>query len=133
LTIDKSGNLYGSSIVPFAGAVFKLDTGGNESVLYTFSDGADGGFPNSALMIDATGTLYGTTSDGGNDCHGLGCGVIFSLDQTGTETVLYSFEGNSGGYAPYAGLVRDSSGNFYGTAQFAGFDNGFGTVFEFTP
>jgi len=48
----------------------------------------------------------------------------------GEETVLYAFTGGDDGtgYAPYGGVVRDSSGNLYGTAKFAGAYSG-GIVF----
>jgi uncharacterized repeat protein (TIGR03803 family) len=87
------------------------------------------------LIRDSAGNIYGTTTDGGSgDCHGAGCGVIFKLDETGKETVLYNFNGDSNGYEPYAGLIRDKGGNFYGTTQYFGFDfSGEGTVFKFTP
>jgi len=134
LTRDQAGNLYGSAGLPGWGSVFMLDATGKESVLYTFTDGADGGFPNGGLVRDAADNLYGTATDGGSgDCHGASCGVIFKLDKTGQETVLYNFDGDSNGYGPYAGLIRDKAGNLYGTAQFSGFDNGMGTVFKLVP
>lgn len=135
LTRDRAGNLYGSAVLPGFGAVFTLDKTGKETVLYTFTDGTDGGFPNGGLIRDAAGNIYGTTTDAGSgDCHGLGCGVIFKLDRTGTETVLYNFTGDSNGFQPYAGLIRDKAGNFYGTTQFSGDGgNGFGTVFRLAP
>jgi hypothetical protein len=56
---------------------------------------------------------------------------VFELDTTGKETVLYSFTGGSDGASPYAGLIRDSSNNLYGTAVGGG--RGFGVVFKVTP
>jgi uncharacterized repeat protein (TIGR03803 family) len=59
---------------------------------------------------DAAGNLYGTPGNGG-----LGHGVVFRLDATGTETVLHSFTGGTDGDNRKAGLIRDSDGNLYGS------------------
>ena len=71
--------------------MFKLNKTG-ETVLYSFTGGADGANPAAGLIRDSAGNLYGTTSDGGAS----GAGVVFKLDTTGTETVLYSFTGGAG-------------------------------------
>lgn len=116
---DPEGNLYGTTQVGGdndLGAVFKVDTGGNETVLYSFSQGTDGGQPFARLVQDKQGNLYGTTVVGGiqSDC-GAGCGVVFKVDPSGNETVQYSFTGQADGASPHAGLVRDAAGNMYGT------------------
>ena len=50
--------------------------------------------------------------------------------QAQTETVLYSFAGGpTDGGTPSGSLVRDASGNLYGTTQIGG-ASGAGTVFE---
>jgi uncharacterized repeat protein (TIGR03803 family) len=124
---DKAGNLYGTTFYGgtaacSCGTVFKLDTTGTETVLYSFTGGGDGKFPEGRLALDAADNLYGTTSEGGFvNCDNLtdGCGVIFKLNTSGTETVLYSFGGTDGG-EPRAGLIRDSAGNLYGTGFSAG-------------
>jgi uncharacterized repeat protein (TIGR03803 family) len=131
---DATGNLYGttSSGGPAGlGVVFKLDTSNHEKVLHAFS-GPDGATPFGALVMDGSGNLYGTTSAGGgsNACQG-GCGTVFKIDTTGTETVLHSFSGNPDGANPYAGLVMDGSGNLYGTTEYGG--SGSGTVFKIDP
>jgi uncharacterized repeat protein (TIGR03803 family) len=132
LVRDAEGNLYGTASVggdlsclvsslPGCGVVFKVDTSGNQTVLYAFTGtGGDGQYPNGSLVLDAQGNLYGTTAAGGNlayDCgEGYGCGTVFKLDTAGNETVLYSFTGAGGdGASPYAGLVLDAQGNLYGT------------------
>jgi uncharacterized repeat protein (TIGR03803 family) len=77
---DLSCALLGTSIG--CGTVFKLDTAGHETVLYSFTGGKDGGFPEAGLAIDVSGNFYGTASLGGNlACNngGLGCGVAFRL------------------------------------------------------
>jgi uncharacterized repeat protein (TIGR03803 family) len=87
--------------------VFKLDTAGNETVLYNFTGGTDGAFPYGGLVLSSTGNLFGTTSAGGitaGNCFPGGCGVVFSVDMAGTETVLHRFTGSPDGAFPYAGL-----------------------------
>ena len=71
---------------------------------------------------------YGTTYSGGAS----GYGVVFKLDTTGTETVLYSFTGGADGSQPEAGLIQDPEGNLYGTARFGGI-SGSGVVFRIQP
>ena len=85
------------------GVVFKVSKSGKETVLYSFTGGADGGVPNGGLIWDAKGNLYGPTTSGGDmsGCGGRGCGVVFKVDPTtGTETVLYSFTGGRTGRIP---------------------------------
>ncbi len=127
LLLDPHHKLYGPPTVVAAGAgvVFKIDRFGNETVLYSFTGGADGGFPLGGLSIDSAGTLYGTTNGGGT----AGAGVVFKLDKTGKETVLYSFTGGSDGGYPFAGLICDSHGNLYGTTNGGG-AAGAGVVFK---
>src|SRR5271157_3461030 len=138
LVRDAQGNLYGTTYVGGAGygTVFKLDTTGKETVLYSFT-GYDGSGPEAGLVLDAQGNLYGTTKYGGNlACYApYGCGTVFKLDTTGKETVLYSFTGTGtgDGEAPEAGLVLDTKGNLYGTTPYGGTNGGAsngGTVFK---
>ena len=146
LVRDASGNLYGTTFYGGTascgcGTVFKIDTTGVETVLYSFTGGADGKFPAGRLLLDSVGNLYGTASEGGNVNCGrfgmYGCGVVFKVDSSGHETVLYSFTGAADGGQPLAGLIRDSAGNFYGTTFSAGdlsrncaLNNGCGVVFK---
>ena len=134
LVRDASGNLYGTTSAGGAfnyGAIFKIGATGKEIVLYSFTGGADGGYPYAKLIRDSSGNLYGTTEAGGNvsTCN---CGVVFKLDITGKETVLYSFAEYPDGSNPLAGLIRDSIGNFYGTTNGGGAYNG-GTAFKLDP
>jgi uncharacterized repeat protein (TIGR03803 family) len=106
-----------------------------EKVLYSFTDGADGGLPTSDLSIDSAGNLYGTTSEGGIGCNGSGCGTVFELKRSQDswkEDVLYSFTGGSDGDGPQAGVIFDKVGNLYGTTSTGG-SNGGGTVFKLSP
>ena len=139
LSRDAAGNLYGTTVgggVSNWGTVFKLDTTGKETVLYSFTGGTDGGSPLTNLVRDAAGNLFGTTSSGGivnSSCNG--CGTVFKVDPNGTETVVYAFRGPPDGASPFAGLIRDAQGNFYGTTFSGGsgpcFSNsGCGTVFK---
>jgi len=136
LVRDGAGNLYGtteSGGVSNSGTVYKVDKAGNETILYNFTFGTDGGSPYAALVRDANGNLYGTTTLGGDlACNGgTGCGTIFKLDATGHETVLHNFEGTPGEF-PQTRLVRDASGNLYGTTAGNNLAN-YGSVFKLTP
>lgn len=135
LVMDAAGNLYGTTFVAGAngaGEVFELspDTSGGwtESVLYSFTGGADGANPYFAdVIFDKAGNLYGTTVGGGT--HNLG--VVFELTPKKNgwgESVLYSFAGGSDGAYPYAGLVLDPAGDLFGTTNGGG-ANDEGTVF----
>jgi uncharacterized repeat protein (TIGR03803 family) len=135
---ETSGNLYGVTEIGGAdgtGVVFKLTPEGTESVLLDFN-GTGGGAPLDGLAKDAAGNLYGTTyADGsGTSCVSYGCGVLFGLTTTGTEIVLHNFtlSSSSDGANPYGGVVRDPSGNLYGTLAYGG-ALGCGAVFKFTP
>ena len=139
LVRDSAGNFYGTTNQGGAsgvGTVFKVDPSGNETILHSFNGSPDGAYPHAGLIIDASGNLYGTTYGGGNNnCgSGFGCGTVFKVDNTGHETVLYSFcsEGGSNctdGLLTNAGLIQDSDGNLYGTTLLGGSKDA-GTVFE---
>src|ERR1017187_10175172 len=116
---DSAGNLYGTTTsggTAGQGVVFKLSTAGQETVLYSFTGGADGGYPSAGVIRDSAGNLYGTASYGGT----AGWGVVFKVNTSGQETVLYSFTGGADGGYPYSGLVGDSAGNLYGTTYAGG-------------
>lgn len=130
LSRDAIGNLYGtteSGGTHGAGTVYMLDASANETVLYNFTNGTDGGFPRSTPVRDAAGNLYGITPQGGD----LGVGAVFMLSAAGKFRVLHSFAGSDGAY-PQGGLLRTRLGNIYGTTPGGGaFD--WGTVFKITP
>jgi uncharacterized repeat protein (TIGR03803 family) len=130
LVRDSSGNFYGTTNQGGAGAVgvvFKTTPTGTTTVLHSFLGGnTDGANPYAGLVIDSSGNLYGTTYQGGAG----NVGVVFKTTSTGTTSVLHSFlGGNTDGANPYAGLVRDSSGNLYGTTWHGGTGT-VGVVFE---
>jgi uncharacterized repeat protein (TIGR03803 family) len=145
LIFDGSGNLYGTTGGGGTfgeGTVFELSPseGGRwtETVLYSFENNAsDGTTPAASLVFDTAGSLYGTTSAGGNlsACETSGCGTVFELTPvTGggwTERIIYVF-GATDGHLPQAGLSMDKAGNLYGTTFFGG-TYGYGTAFELSP
>jgi uncharacterized repeat protein (TIGR03803 family) len=131
LLADGAGNIYGvtadggtsGNCGSGCGTVFEISTGGVYTVLYNFqgvtASTSDGSFPQSTLIADDAGNLYGTTYSGGSTGCSQ-CGSIFKLAPGGTETVLYAFQGGSDGRNPNGGLVRDAQGNLYGTASVGG-------------
>jgi uncharacterized repeat protein (TIGR03803 family) len=153
LVMDGSGNLYGMTGSGGitgggcqsygCGTVFERTAAGTLQTLYTFYGAPDGNNPMNGLVRDSTGNLYGTTAYGGNAggvCGTIGCGIAFELVKAGTtytEKVLYAFAGGTDGANPGSGLVRDTSGNLYGTTVTGGGSGcnagtGCGTVFEIT-
>jgi uncharacterized repeat protein (TIGR03803 family) len=132
LIMDAAGNLYGTAsqggsgcAAPGCGTVFKIDPSNHESVLHSFTAGNDGGNPEAGLIMDAAGNLYGTTFGGGSG----GQGIVFKIDTSNHESVLYSFTGGSDGGGPVAGLIMDAAGNLYGTTAGGG-SSGQGAVFK---
>lgn len=125
---DSAGSLLGVSN-PADGAVFELDTAGTETVLHMFTGNAKGAWPQAPVIRDSAGNLYGTTELGGTADYPDGYGVVFKLNRTGKETVLYTFTGGADGGQPWAALIRDSAGNLYGTTNGGG-AWGYGVVFK---
>lgn len=114
---DSAGNLYGTSGYGGAydfGTVFKVGTNGLETVLYSFTGGADGATPNAGLVRDSAGALYGTTQQGGAYKEG----TVFKLQVTGAETILHSFGSGTDGQEVllHKASFSDATGNLYGTA-----------------
>jgi uncharacterized repeat protein (TIGR03803 family) len=141
LVRDKKGNLYGATLYGqyniSYGTIFKADSKGNYSVLYSFTGGADGADPyGENLILDPAGNLYGTGYSGGT----AELGVVFEITASGTEKVLHSFTGGTEGERPFAGVIRDKAGNLYGTTVDGGtgsctspYGNGCGTVYKLAP
>jgi hypothetical protein len=115
-----------------------------KTILYAFSGGSDGGAPRGQLLRDFSGTLFGTTYQGGSGpCTDgwsvIGCGTVFMLTppasgQTDwTETVIHSFEGSDGAF-PQGGVIM-SGGALYGMASGGGQGGtgNDGVVFRLTP
>jgi uncharacterized repeat protein (TIGR03803 family) len=136
---DVAGNLFGTTIDggkidnqicpdgERCGVVFRLNESGEETVLHKFTGPPDGYFPESLLVEDSAGNLYGTTYIGGT----YGAGTVFKFDAAGKETILYNFTGGSDGCSPDPGVILDSAGNLYGVAGGgASGCTGYGVVFE---
>ena len=138
LVFDAAGNIYGTTLGRAScriacGNVFKLTHSGGtwtESVLYTFDDGSD---PQSGVIFDNAGNLYGTTNDGGANF----VGSVYELSPSGSgwtrqNIYSFSFSGDQDGQHPFGGLTFDSQGNLYGTTTVKGPQGG-GTAFELIP
>ncbi len=136
LAFDSAGDLYGTTSAGGAngnGTVFTLTRHGllySASVLYSFGSGTDGAVPYAGVTLDSAGDVLGTTSAGGTG----GYGTIFELNkqQSWAESIVYNFQNQDDGGVPYAGLIADGHGNFYGAATEGGSQGG-GSIFELTP
>jgi uncharacterized repeat protein (TIGR03803 family) len=131
---DASGTLYGTTLRGGAfgyGIVYKLDSNGVETVLHNFGGPSDGAYPYAGVVLDAAGNLYGATAYGGTGscASGPGCGTLYKVDTTGTESILYSFTGGADSAYPN-GVVLDAAGNIYGSASGGYAGTGYGTVFK---
>lgn len=137
----RDGTLYGTTTLgglgygtvfnlrPPATACRTVQCPWTETVLYRFTGGSDGAYPQYGdLNFDANGDLYGTTPNGGSGSCEQGCGVVFKLSRSGggwTESVLHAFTQATDGENPYAGVIFDGAGNLYGTTLT--------TVYELVP
>ena len=135
VTVGPDGNLYGAAefggVDANSGALFEVDTNGSsESTIFSF-DYSNGENPESPLVFDGEGNLYGTTWTGGSPDES-GDGAVFELSPGGSgwsQSLLFGFSG-SNGEALSSPVVLDSSRNIYGTTTGGGSD---GVVFEITP
>ena len=130
LVRDSKGNLYGTTNGGGSsgyGTVFKLTSSGQETILYSFTNGGDGNSPN-PITLDAADNIYGTSFGGAN-----GFGVAYKINANDVFNTLYSFCSLSDcadGDDPIGNLVLDSAGNIYGTTQAV---VGNGVVYKLTP
>jgi len=151
VTFDESGNLYGTTAFGGdlncsggfgCGVVFELtETGGTWTYanLYSFQAGRDGAEPTGYMVVDSEGSLYSTTTSGGE---GSGsAGIAFKLSppsQKGdawTETVLHRFKAPTDSGA-IDGLIWGKWHSLYGVTYLGGKGcqgEGCGTVFELQP
>ncbi len=156
LIVDSRGALYGTTIYGGKygggygnGTVFKLTPVRGkyrygESILYSFKGSHyggpyDGAYPVAGVIADKTGTLYGTTGQGGTlkcgSCSTIG--TVYKLVPSTvrghthyTESVVFDFNG-AGGALPEASLLLGDSGALFGMA--GGGNPGAGVVYELTP
>lgn len=131
-----NGSLYG---VTFWGGpagfgnIFKFDLSNNTlNVVYNFTDGATGAWPQAGLVY-SHGFLYGTTSGDQVDEGSMTTyGSVYKLEvATGTVTALHSFGGAGDGAVPFSDLTL-INGRLYGTTAGGGSSNA-GTLFEIDP
>jgi uncharacterized repeat protein (TIGR03803 family) len=142
-----NGEFYGTTASSGAyghGAIFAINASGKEHVVYAFKGSpADGSGPDGDLTV-VDGKLYGTTSQGGKyHCASgdYGCGTVFAVTTSGTESFLHSFKGGEDGANPN-GSMAYVNGSLYGTTYSggtgscnpsSGHTEGCGTIFEITP
>lgn len=139
LIVDRAGNFYGATNrggAFDAGTVFELTPELAESVVYSFTGGADGANPVGKLTQDAHGNMYGVTYEGGSVAGTVAgtavSGTLYEITSSGEESVLYNFcqqTNCADGAHPLGSLARDASGNLYGTTTFGG-ANDSGVVFK---
>lgn len=140
LVFDQSGNMYGATTYGGTyneGVVFELTSSGGgrtETILHNFGGGHDGTNPQSGVILDMAGNVYGTTDTGGTGpgCGASACGIVYQLVPSNggwTENVLLNFAASTSGEDPTGTLIMDRSGNLYGTTAGGG-PGGNGTIFE---
>lgn len=139
LIADATGTYYGTTTggggslncSAGCGTVYKVENG-VETPIYRFTGDSDGEYPQSGLLLDTEGNLYGSAAAGP-----LGFGIVYKIAPDGTKTVIHSFAGPpNDGYGPNGDLLFDGDGNIYGTTSLGGdgnCDDGCGTVFKISP
>ena len=102
------------------GNFYKISSTGNYQVLYNFTGQADGRDPGPFLTLGSDGNFYGAARYAGNStgCDPFnGCGVLYQMQPSGNQTVLYSFLGTTDSGIPFGPLVQTQDGSFYGTNE----------------
>jgi uncharacterized repeat protein (TIGR03803 family) len=152
VVFDAAGNLYGTTSIgghghvgclAGCGTIYELSPTGNggwtEKVLHRLLDAfGQGAEPRAGLIMDASGNLYGTTYEGGNNdfCGGLGCGSVFELAAPAPGKKrwqfknLFNFDATNGALVR-GGVTFDAAGALFGTTIYGGSNNA-GTVFSLT-
>ena len=148
LTLGPDNYFYGTTSeggTNGSGTVFRVDTNGTLTTIYTFSEVSqvgsmfennDGAFPSGQLTLGPHGKFYGTTQKGGMN----GVGTVFRVTTNGVLTTIYTFSAgvliigdgydNLDGAYPYAGIIFGADGDIYGTTYDG--DAGEGGVFRLT-
>lgn len=138
LLVTRSGKILGTCTTGGAnnlGNVFEMFFHGGQwqfKTLYSFKGYPnDGALPYAGVIFDGKGSLYGTTYYAGT--HGLG--TVYKLSNENgiwTESVVYNFKGGTDGDSPIATLVKDQSGNLYGTTSDGGASCSCGVIYKMT-
>jgi uncharacterized repeat protein (TIGR03803 family) len=142
LVVDAAGNAYGAASgggPHGGGTIYKLTPTSKgfwkQTVLYDFPNCANGCGPNTSLVFDQAGNLYGTAGGGLTVCGGGGfyCGVVYKLTPQAGGTWKYSLlhKFNSADGAGANAIIIDGKGNLFGTTIAGGTYN-FGVAFEIT-
>jgi uncharacterized repeat protein (TIGR03803 family) len=145
LIFGRAGIMYGTTAggggPANAGTVFEMKRNTNgtwtETVIHGFQSYADGFDPETPVVVDNAGNLFGTTLFGGSiPCDGpSGCGEVFELSPSGTgtwtKTLLHAFSDTPDGRLPAAGLAFNKAGHLFGTTENGG--GGTGTLYELAP
>ena len=141
---DANGDMHGVTEFggksPSSGYIFRLGADGEFSLIHNFAHGEDGYRPRTGLL-DAGGTLYGTTHYGGaEDCD---CGVLFQVTKTGQYEVVHAFGGATSGDGSDSEAGSEtfgSDGSIYGATRHGGTGvckggtfAGCGVIFKYTP
>jgi uncharacterized repeat protein (TIGR03803 family) len=139
--LRRNGTLYGTTqfggglpckkYYHSCGTVFRVSLSGHERILHSFAGPPDGAEP-SARLIAVNGALYGTTTAGGSMRDGCaryaGCGVVFQVEASGSERVVYAFKAGKDAAFP-SGPLLSVHGTLYGTTSGGG-SGRCGTVFK---
>ena len=140
IVVDSNANIYwafqaGGDPGCECGSVAKLTRSGDtwsQTTLHAFLGGsADGQYPQSGLVEDKAGNLYGATIYGGPNNNGILYQLSPDAGSTWTYNVIYEFTGTDGA-TPLGPLAIDQSGNLYGTTANGG-PFGDGTAFRLSP
>jgi hypothetical protein len=120
LAVDKNGAIYGNT----ANKIFRLipptakQKKWKSVILMSFSkkNSVQTGLGLSGVIVDAYGTLFGLTTQGGSSpaCGKSGCGTLFKLTPPALGQTKYTFsviDQQAGG----GGLFADGNGALYGT------------------
>ena len=135
---DKAGNLYGATggggkggcPLIGCGVVFKLKRDGKLTILHYFMGAEDGEDPDSGLLTDGSGNIFGATTSGGH----YNAGTVFKISPDGSENVLHVFGLSNDGVYPRGDLIADGAGALYGVTAEGGTHLcgrvGCGTIFK---